>query len=130
MKEHSSAFDSLLSLIPAKYFYDDATQDQWQQKKASKAEAKQKKRAKFNPSIKENADEYLNSYATAKDVMENKLQKQSATHASEQEDGLNGIAQDTSSVVELEVPEKGEAEEEEEEEEEPILYYTILITFH
>ncbi|KAI5910676.1 Ribosomal RNA-processing protein 14 [Candida parapsilosis] len=99
LKEHSSAFDSLLSLIPAKYFYDDATQDQWQQKKASKAEAKQKKRAKFNPSIKENADEYLNSYATAKDVMENKSQKQSATHASEQEDGLNGIAQDTSSEV-------------------------------
>lgn len=33
LKTHSSAFDGLLSLIPAKYYYDDATQDQWQQRK-------------------------------------------------------------------------------------------------
>ncbi|KAI3406125.2 hypothetical protein KGF56_000967 [Candida oxycetoniae] len=71
LKEHSSAFDGLLSLIPAKYFYDDATQDQWQQKKKGKEELKQNKRAKFNPESKNNADELVNSHASARDVMEN-----------------------------------------------------------
>ncbi|RCK66694.1 Ribosomal RNA-processing protein 14 [Candida viswanathii] len=72
LKTHSSAFDGLLSLIPAKYYYDDATQDQWQQKKKSKQELKSNKRAKLNPESKQNADEYLNSHASAKDVMDNK----------------------------------------------------------
>ncbi|CCE86844.1 Piso0_005361 [Millerozyma farinosa CBS 7064] len=72
LKTHSSAFDGLLSLIPAKYYYDDATQDQWSQKKKPEKEKKQNKRAKLDPSSKETADEYVNSFASAKDVMENK----------------------------------------------------------
>lgn len=72
MKTHSSAFDGLLSLIPAKYYYDDATQDQWQQKKKSKKEAAQDKRAKLDPDNASLADTYNNGGATAKDVMDNK----------------------------------------------------------
>lgn len=75
LKTHSSAFDGLLSLIPAKYYYDDATQDQWQQKKKSKQEIKQNKRAKLNPESVNNANEYSNGQASAKDVMDNKAKK-------------------------------------------------------
>ncbi|CAH6722671.1 ribosomal RNA-processing protein 14 [[Candida] jaroonii] len=50
LKTHSNAFDGLLSLIPAKYYYDESTQDQWQQKKKSKDELKQNKRDKLDPS--------------------------------------------------------------------------------
>lgn len=59
-------------MIPAKYYYDDATQDQWQQKKKSKKELQQLKRAKLDPESKSSANEYTNSHATAKDVMDNK----------------------------------------------------------
>ncbi|CAK7899181.1 ribosomal RNA-processing protein 14 [[Candida] anglica] len=72
LQTHSSAFDGLLSLIPAKYYYDDATQDQWQQQKKSKKEIQQNKRAKLDPTSKDNADDYTNSHASAKDVMANK----------------------------------------------------------
>lgn len=72
MKTHSSAFDGLLSLIPAKYYYDDATQDQWQQKKKSKAQAANDKRSKLDPENTTSADTYNNGGATAKDVMENR----------------------------------------------------------
>lgn len=62
----------MLSLIPAKYYYDDATQDQWQQNKKDKTELKQNKRAKLDPNSKSEADDYSNSNASAKDVMDNK----------------------------------------------------------
>lgn len=62
----------MLSLIPAKYYYDDATQDQWQQQKKDKAETKQNKRLKLDPTSVFNADDYSNSNASAKDVMDNK----------------------------------------------------------
>ncbi|KAI5952442.1 hypothetical protein KGF54_003309 [Candida jiufengensis] len=101
---HSTAFDGLLSLIPAKYFYDDATQDQWQQKKKSKEESKRNKKAKFNQSVKSNADEYLNSYATAKDVMENKSRQ----------------AQEKKEQAEAEEDEESEEKIDKEEIEEPV----------
>lgn len=62
----------MLSLIPAKYYYDDATQDQWQQQKKSKKELQLNKRAKLDPTSKDEADDYTNSHASAKDVMNNK----------------------------------------------------------
>lgn len=61
-----------MSLLPAKYYYDDATQDQWQKKKKTKKEAQESKRAKFDPSSVENADEYNNSHANAMDVKRNR----------------------------------------------------------
>lgn len=72
LKTHSSAFDGLLSLIPAKYYYDDATQDQWQLKKQLKKDAQLNKRAKLDPDAKNNADDYTNHGASAKDVMNNR----------------------------------------------------------
>lgn len=62
----------MLSLIPAKYYYDDATQDQWQQKKKLKQEASRDKRAKLDPENSASADSYNNGGASAKDVMENR----------------------------------------------------------
>ena len=58
-------------MIPAKYYYDDATQDQWQQKKSSKEETKSNKKAKLDPNSKDfNNKKYSN--LNAKEVMENK----------------------------------------------------------
>lgn len=62
----------MLSLIPAKYYYDDATQDQWQQKKKLKQDASRDKRAKLDPENSSSADSYNNGGASAKDVMENR----------------------------------------------------------
>lgn len=59
-------------MIPAKYYYDDATQDQWQSKKKLKKEASKDKRAKLDPENAASADSYNNGGASAKDVMENK----------------------------------------------------------
>lgn len=72
MKTHSSAFNGLLSLIPAKYYYDDATQDQWQSKKKLKKEASKDRMAKLDPDSASSADTYNNAGASAKDVMENR----------------------------------------------------------
>lgn len=72
LKTHSAAFDGLLSLIPAKYYYDDATQDQWQQKKKSKDELQRNKRAKLDPNANLEADDYANGAASAQDVMKNR----------------------------------------------------------
>ncbi|CDK27509.1 unnamed protein product [Kuraishia capsulata CBS 1993] len=49
LKTSSTAFDGLLSLIPAKYYFDEATQDQWKQKKKDKDEIKSIKKTKFDP---------------------------------------------------------------------------------
>lgn len=72
LKTHSSAFDGLLSLIPAKYYYDDATQDQWQQKKKLKKDAAKDRIAKLDPESAASADTYSNGGASAKDVKENR----------------------------------------------------------
>lgn len=72
MKTHSTAFDGLLSLIPAKYYYDDATQDQWQQTKKLKQEASRDRLSKLDPEAASSADSYSNGGASAKDVMENR----------------------------------------------------------
>lgn len=61
LQEHSNAFDGLLSLIPAKYYYDEETSNQWQQKRKSKEERQENKRQKLNPENNKNV--------TAKDVL-------------------------------------------------------------
>lgn len=62
----------MLSLIPAKFYYDDATQDQWQLKKKLKKEALKDRIAKLDPESAASADSYSNGGASAKDVMENR----------------------------------------------------------
>ena len=49
LKSNSSAFEGLLSLIPAKYYYDEKTQEQWKAKKKSKGQLKEDKKAKLDP---------------------------------------------------------------------------------
>lgn len=97
-------------MIPAKYYYDDATQDQWQQKKKSKKELQSNKRAKLDPNSKNESDNYSNSHASAKDVMNNiaktakKVNLPSANKFNARREGE-------------EVRKEDEVEEEEEEEE-------------
>ena len=49
LRANSNAFDGLLSLIPAKYYYDEKTQDQWKAKKKSKKQSKEDKLKKLDP---------------------------------------------------------------------------------
>ncbi|AGO11912.1 AaceriADR148Wp [[Ashbya] aceris (nom. inval.)] len=49
LKSNSNAFDGLLSLIPAKYYYDDKTQEQWRASKKTKTQTRLDKRKKLNP---------------------------------------------------------------------------------
>lgn len=61
-----------MSLIPAKYYYDDATQDQWQQTKKLKKDVSKDRAAKLDPDAPASADGYSNGGASAKDVMDNR----------------------------------------------------------
>lgn len=63
LRANSSAFDGLLELIPAKYYYDEQTQDQWKAKKKSKSQAKDDKSKKLDPNSQSE------EVSTALDVM-------------------------------------------------------------
>ncbi|KAE8449986.1 hypothetical protein EG329_007125 [Mollisiaceae sp. DMI_Dod_QoI] len=65
LREHAAAFDGLLSLIPAKYYYGEDTSDQWKKKKQTKEQAAAARRAKLDP----------DSAKTAKDVMDERARK-------------------------------------------------------
>lgn len=58
LRANSSAFDGLLALIPAKYYYDEKTQDQWKMKKKDKETAREDKAKKLDP---EQRDDESNS---------------------------------------------------------------------
>ncbi|GME87759.1 unnamed protein product [[Candida] boidinii] len=64
LKAHSNAFSGLLSLIPAKYYYDEDTENQWQKKKQSKEELKSNKRKKLDPTLTKDT--------TAKEILESR----------------------------------------------------------
>lgn len=66
LRANSSAFEGLLALIPAKYYYDEKTQDQWKAKKKSKDQVKLDKAKKLNP------DEQDEGTASALEVMKRK----------------------------------------------------------
>ncbi|KAJ5575181.1 Surfeit locus 6 [Penicillium hetheringtonii] len=83
LRSHAQAFDGLLSLIPAKYYYgDDNTDDQWQRKKQTKEQAREAKRAKLDP---EAADA-----KTAKEVMEENARKRKREDGTLESDGSDG----------------------------------------
>ncbi|KUJ10659.1 SURF6-domain-containing protein [Mollisia scopiformis] len=65
LREHAAAFDGLLSLIPAKFYYGEDTSDQWKKKKQTKEQAAAARRAKLDP----------DSAKTAKDVMDERARK-------------------------------------------------------
>ncbi|EGW32907.1 uncharacterized protein SPAPADRAFT_54890 [Spathaspora passalidarum NRRL Y-27907] len=85
LKTHSSAFDGLLSLIPAKYYYDDSTKDQWKQKKKSKQDLKQNKRAKLNPETNDDSAKDV-SDSRANNASEIELPKKLPKPITEDED--------------------------------------------
>lgn len=49
LRANSSAFDGLLALIPAKYYYDEKSQEQWKAKKKTKEQSKNDKLKKLDP---------------------------------------------------------------------------------
>ncbi|ESZ95447.1 hypothetical protein SBOR_4188 [Sclerotinia borealis F-4128] len=77
LREHAEAFDGLLSLIPAKYYYAEDTTDQWKKKKQTKQEAAAARRAKLDP----------DSAKTAKDVMDERAKKRKLEESEDMEDG-------------------------------------------
>ncbi|KAG2028090.1 hypothetical protein GB937_000543 [Aspergillus fischeri] len=83
LRSHAQAFDGLLSLIPAKYYYGEDGSDQWKRKKQTKEQAREAKRAKLDP----------DSAKTAKDVMDENARKrkrgeeeQNGSESSEEEE--------------------------------------------
>ncbi|KAJ6021030.1 hypothetical protein N7540_006534 [Penicillium herquei] len=68
LRSHAQAFNGLLSLIPAKYYYGDDNSDQWQRKKQTKEQAREAKRAKLDPDSTTTAK-------TAKDIMDENARK-------------------------------------------------------
>ncbi|KAK1714624.1 surfeit locus protein 6-domain-containing protein [Colletotrichum lupini] len=65
LREHSKAFDGLLSLIPAKMYYGEDNSEQWKRTKQTKAEAKAAKTAKLDPDseLNRNAKEVMDERA-------------------------------------------------------------------
>ncbi|KAJ5774479.1 Surfeit locus 6 [Penicillium paradoxum] len=81
LRSHAQAFDGLLSLIPAKYYYgEEDTSDQWQRKKQTKEQAREAKRAKLNPEAAK----------TAKDVMDEKARKRKREDGTLESDSSDG----------------------------------------
>ncbi|QLL34192.1 hypothetical protein HG536_0G00490 [Torulaspora globosa] len=64
LRSNSNAFEGLLALIPAKYYYDDKTQEQWKAKKKSKSQAREDKVKKLDPDQMD--DETLSSLEVMK----------------------------------------------------------------
>ncbi|KAF3020349.1 hypothetical protein E8E15_002454 [Penicillium rubens] len=81
LRSHAQAFDGLLSLIPAKYYYgEEDTSDQWQRKKQTKEQAREAKRAKLNP----------DAAKTAKDVMDENARKRKREDGTLESDSSDG----------------------------------------
>lgn len=120
MRDHSEAFDSLLSLIPAKLYYGEDTsvrvssfyhlvtrslclpasshnapglQDQWQRKKQTKEQARAAKRSKLDP------DSALNR--NAKEVLDERVRNK--RKAQELEPSEDGSVQDEDDAQELQL---------------------------
>ncbi|KAN0101797.1 SURF6 domain containing protein [Hyaloscypha variabilis] len=91
LRGHAEAFDGLLSLIPAKFYYGEDISDQWKKKKQTKEQAAAARRAKLDPK----------SAKSAKDVMDERARKRKLE---ELEDG-----EETSDIegVEKELPKQG-----------------------
>lgn len=119
LRDHSEAFDSLLSLIPAKLYYGEDTsvcgssfcpaptilclsasshkspalQDQWQRKKQTKEQARAAKRSKLDP------DSALNR--NAKEVLDERVRNK--RKAQELEPSEDGSVQDEDDAQELQL---------------------------
>ncbi|KAF2402416.1 SURF6-domain-containing protein [Trichodelitschia bisporula] len=59
LQGHAHALDGLMSLIPAKYYYEKDTTDDWQKKKQTPEQRRAAKRAKLNPESHKSAKEIM-----------------------------------------------------------------------
>ncbi|KAF9770273.1 hypothetical protein IL306_012200 [Fusarium sp. DS 682] len=88
LRDHSRAFDGLLSLIPAKMYYGEDTSDQWTKKKQTKEEASAARRGKLDPDSKKNCN--------AKEVMDEraenkrKLREMQQQNEADNDDDMEG----------------------------------------
>ncbi|KAB5533629.1 surfeit locus protein 6-domain-containing protein [Coniochaeta sp. 2T2.1] len=116
LREHSKAFDGLLSLIPAKIYYGEDTSDQWKKKKQTKAETKAAKRSKLDP------DSELNK--NAKEVMDERARNKRKLRDMQEPESSEDEQDDVSFDLDVEKEKPGEglkkaAPEPEAETEEP-----------
>ncbi|RDW67953.1 hypothetical protein BP6252_09349 [Coleophoma cylindrospora] len=84
LRDHSEAFDGLLSLIPAKYYYGEDNSDQWKKKKQTKEQAAAARKAKLDP----------DSAKSAKDVMDERARKRKLEEMGDESD-IEGVEKET-----------------------------------
>ncbi|ROW00282.1 hypothetical protein VSDG_03494 [Cytospora chrysosperma] len=103
LRNHSEAFDSLLSLIPAKLYYGEEQSDQWQRKKQTKEQARAAKRNKLDPdsalnrSAKEVLDERARNKRKAQE-MEQSDEEESNQDDNEEEDDDQEVEEDVEGI--------------------------------
>ncbi|KAK1724796.1 hypothetical protein CaCOL14_002259 [Colletotrichum acutatum] len=90
LREHSKAFDGLLSLIPAKMYYGEDNSEQWKRTKQTKAEAKAAKTAKLDPDseLNRNAKEVMDERAARN---KRKLEAMQEEEDKEDEEPIPGV---------------------------------------
>ncbi|KAK1982231.1 surfeit locus protein 6-domain-containing protein [Colletotrichum cereale] len=94
LREHSKAFDGLLSLIPAKMYYGEDNSDQWKKKKQTKAEAKAAKISKLDPDseLNRNAKEVMDERAARnKRKLQEMQEEEDKEEAAGDDEGLPGV---------------------------------------
>lgn len=119
LRANSSAFDGLLALIPAKYYYDEKTQDQWKAKKKTKTQSKEDKLKKLDP------EQQNDETGTALDILRKREKDAKPVKLPGQVKFKKPVpaaaaAASTATDTTAPVAEVAEATEEEEEEEEEI----------
>ncbi|KAF2436033.1 SURF6-domain-containing protein [Tothia fuscella] len=82
LQGHSQAFEGLLSLIPAKFYYDQDHTDDWQKKKQTPEERRLAKKAKLHP----------DAHKSARDVMEENERKRRREDEEEEAGDVRGIS--------------------------------------
>ncbi|OLN94207.1 Ribosomal RNA-processing protein 14 [Colletotrichum chlorophyti] len=99
LREHSKAFDGLLSLIPAKMYYGEDNSDQWKKKKQTKAQAKAAKMGKLDP------DSELNR--NAKEVMDERARNKRKLQEMQEEEDKEAEEDEVLPGVQRELPGQG-----------------------
>ncbi|PSR79849.1 surfeit locus protein 6-domain-containing protein [Coniella lustricola] len=113
LRTHSEAFDSLLSLIPAKLYYGEDTSDQWQRKKQSKEEARAAKRGRLDPdsalnrTAKEVMDERARNKRKVKEMEEDDEESEQEANQTEAEEDDDGDSAESLDGIEREQPGEG-----------------------
>ncbi|TQN71109.1 Ribosomal RNA-processing protein 14 [Colletotrichum shisoi] len=94
LREHSKAFDGLLSLIPAKMYYGEDNSDQWKKTKQTKAEAKAAKISKLDPDseLNRNAKEVMDERAARnKRKLQEMQEEEDRQEAAGDDEGIPGV---------------------------------------